>query len=149
MTPIVVTRATAPPPFLPLACDAVRRTGASAILILPEGPMDWDALRPHGNEIPLLVASASQRLLDAVQAAGLTAIEMEPTEAAIAERISLALIEAVANDRLQAGDRVVVVYSGFEAEAIDSLSVIRLGEHLERLTSRDLRAWRPRCRSRP
>ena len=34
----------------------------------------------------------------------------------------------------------MVVYSGFEAEALDSLSVIRLGEHLERLTARDLRA---------
>ena len=33
-----------------------------------------------------------------------------------------------------------MVYSGFEAEALDSLSVIRLGEHLERLTARDLRA---------
>ena len=41
---------------------------------------------------------------------------------------------------LQAGARVVVVYSGFEAEALDSLTVIRLGEHLERLTARDLRA---------
>ena len=39
-------------------------------------------------------------------------IEVEPTEAAIAERITLALIEAVANDQLKAGARVVVVYSG-------------------------------------
>src|SRR5262249_59152761 len=70
----------------------------------------------------------------------LIAVEAEPSEAVIAERISLALIEAVANDQLHAGDRVVVVYSGFEAEAIDSLSVVRLGEHLERLTARDLRA---------
>ncbi len=144
MTPIVVTRAPAiaPPPFLPLAIDAARGTGASAILILPEGPMDWDALRLHSHDtdVPVLVASASQRQLEAVRRAGLAAIEVEPTEAAIADRISLALIEAVANDRLQAGDRVVVVYSGFEAEALDSLSVIRLGEHLERLTSRDLRA---------
>ncbi len=40
----------------------------------------------------------------------------------------------------------MVVYSGFEAEALDSLTVIRLGEHLERLTARDLRAlevWVP------
>lgn len=142
MTPIVVTRAIAiaAPPFLPLAADAARRTGASAILILPEGPMDWDTLRSHETDVPVLVASASPRQLEAVRRAGLTAIEVEQTEAAIADRISLALIEAVANDRLQAGDRVVVVYSGFEAEALDSLSVIRLGEHLERLTSRDLRA---------
>ena len=41
---------------------------------------------------------------------------------------------------------MVVAYSGFEAEALDSLTVIRLGEHLERLTARDLRAletWVP------
>ena len=85
------------------------------------------------------MASASERQLEAVRKAGLIAVEVEPTEAAISERISLALIEAVANDQLQAGARVVVAYSGFEAEAIDSLSVIRLGEHLERLTARDLR----------
>ena len=84
--------------------------------------------------------AASQRQLETIRKAGLVAIEVEPTEVAISERISLALIEAVANDILQAGARVVVVYSGFEAEALDSLSVIRLGEHLERLTARDLRA---------
>ena len=33
-----------------------------------------------------------------------------------------------------------MVYSGFEAEELDSLTVIRLGEHLEQLTARDLRA---------
>src|SRR6516165_4962084 len=103
--------------------------------------MDWDALRSQGDgAVPILVASPSQRQLEAVRKAGLIAVEVEPTEAAITERISLALIEAVANDHLPAGARVVVVYSGFEAEALDSLSVIRLGEHLERLTARDLRA---------
>jgi DNA integrity scanning protein DisA with diadenylate cyclase activity len=34
----------------------------------------------------------------------------------------------------------VVVYSGFEADTLDSITVVRLGEHLERLTARDLRA---------
>jgi DNA integrity scanning protein DisA with diadenylate cyclase activity len=130
-----------PRPFLPLACDAARRSGASGILILPEGPMDWGLVREQGgDEWPILVASPSQRQLEAIRKAGLIAVEVEPSEAAIAERISLALIEAVANDQLRAGARVVVVYSGFEAEAIDSLSVIRLGEHLERLTAGDLRA---------
>src|SRR5262249_51017829 len=89
---------------------------------------------------PILVAAASQRQLEAIRRAGLIAVEVEPSEAAIAERISLALIEAVANDQLQAGDRGGVGYSGFEAEAIDSLSVLRLGEHRERLTARDVRA---------
>ncbi len=103
--------------------------------------MDWDLARARVTmRSPILVAAGTRKQLEAVRKAGLIAVEVEPTEAAIAERISLALIEAVANDHLQAGARVVVVYSGFEAEALDSLSVIRLGEHLERLTARDLRA---------
>jgi DNA integrity scanning protein DisA with diadenylate cyclase activity len=124
-----------------MALEAARRSGASGVLILPEGPMEWDSVRSEGDgDIPILVAAASPRQLEAIRKAGLIAVEIEPSEAVIAERISLALIEAVSNDQLQAGDRVVVAYSGFEAEAIDSLSVIRLGEHLERLTARDLRA---------
>ncbi len=141
MTPSVVSKATAPLPFLSLACEAARRLGAIGVLILAEGPMEWDVVRVLASkEIAILVASSSQRQLESIRKAGLVAIEVEPTEVAISERISLALIEAVANDILQAGARVVVVYSGFEAEALDSLSVIRLGEHLERLTARDLRA---------
>jgi DNA integrity scanning protein DisA with diadenylate cyclase activity len=141
VTPSVVSKATAPLPFLSLACEAARRLGARGVLILPEEPMDWEVVRVFKtSDVSILVASASQRQLDIVRKAGLTAIEVEPSEAAITERISLALIEAVANDHLPAGAKVVVVYSGFEAEALDSLSVIRLGEHLERLTARDLRA---------
>ena len=58
--------------------------------------------------------------------------------------MSLALLEAVRSDKLHQGSDVVVVYNGIEVgqgphEAMDSLSVIHLGEHLERLTSQDLR----------
>ncbi len=59
----------------------------------------------------------------------------EASESAITERITLALIEAVANDQLTAGARVVVAYSGFESETLDSITVVRLGEHLEQLGS--------------
>jgi DNA integrity scanning protein DisA with diadenylate cyclase activity len=126
---------------LSLACEAARRLGAVGVLILAEGPMDWDVIRVlSSSDVAILVASSSQRQLEAIREAGLIAVEVEPTEVAISERISLALIEAVANDQLRSGARVVVVYSGFEAELLDSMSVIRLGEHLERLTARDLRA---------
>jgi diadenylate cyclase len=141
VTPSVVPKATAPLPFLSLACEVARRLSAVTVLILPEGPMDWDIVRILSNdEVPIVVAGSAERQIEAIRKAGLVAVEVEPTEVAISERISLALIEAVANDVVKAGARVVVVYSGFEAEALDSLSVIRLGEHLERLTARDLRA---------
>ncbi|HEV3162894.1 MAG TPA: DNA integrity scanning protein DisA nucleotide-binding domain protein [Isosphaeraceae bacterium] len=137
MTP-VLTKATNT--LLELACGAVGRLGAVGLLLLPEGPMDWEDVRESTGETKVLVAVASGRHLEAVRNAALTPLEVEPTEAAITERITLALIEAVANDHLTAGARVVVVYSGFEAETLDSITVVRLGEHLERLTARDLRA---------
>ncbi|HID78373.1 MAG TPA: hypothetical protein EYP56_20580, partial [Planctomycetaceae bacterium] len=45
----------------------------------------------------------------------------------------------VADDLLSPGASVVAVYSGFDAELVDSVSVIHLSEHLERLTARELR----------
>src|SRR5205085_3924104 len=52
---------------------------------------------------------------------------------------------AVRSEQLRTGADVVAVYNGIdvgvdEPEHIDSLSVIHLGEHLERLTPRDLRS---------
>ena len=125
---------------LGLAGEAVPRLDAVGLLILPEGPMDWRAVRASSADVRMLVAVASDRHIEPARAAGLIPIEVEPSEAGIIERISLALIEAVANDHLTAGDRVVVVYSGFEAETLDSVTAVRLGEHLERLTASDLRA---------
>ena len=136
--PAALTKATTN--FLALACEAVGRLGAVGVLILPQGAMDWEAIRAVTEDVLVLVATASARHLEAIREAGLVPVEVEATDVAIHERITLALIEAVANDHLRAGARVVVVHSGFEAETLDSLTVVRLGEHLERLTSRDLRA---------
>ncbi len=138
MTPTAATKAT--PNLLALAFEAVPRLGVVGLMILPESTIDWTALPASAAGVRTLVASSSDRQLDAVRAAGLVAVEVEPVDAAITERISLALIEAVANDHLRAGDRVAVLYAGFESEILDTLTVVRLGEHLERLTSRDLRA---------
>jgi DNA integrity scanning protein DisA with diadenylate cyclase activity len=138
VTPIALSKATTS--LLGMACEAVDQLGATGVLILPEGPMDWESIRASCPEGRLLVAVPSPRQAEAVADAGLIALEVDPGASAVPERITLALIEAVANDHLTAGARVIVVYSGFEAETLDSLTVVRLGEHLERLTSRDLRA---------
>ncbi len=114
--------------------------GAVGVLVLPEGPLDWQTVRESCAETRLLIALAQPKNIEAARDAGLTVVEVDPTDAAITERITLALIQAVADGELKSGARVVVVYSGFEAETLDSIAVIRLGEHLERLTARDLRA---------
>ncbi|MFO0960620.1 MAG: diadenylate cyclase [Isosphaeraceae bacterium] len=137
-----MTPAASPNPgltILGLAREAADRLDAVGVLLMPETPLDWAAVRQATGEIRLLGAVNTPRARQAVEQAGLIPVPVEPTDAGIAERITLALIEAVANDQLAAGDRVVVAYSGFEAEIIDSVSIVRLGEHLERLTARDLR----------
>ena len=103
MTPNVVSKATAPLPILSLACEAASGWAASGVLIMPEGSLEWELVRSVCAESSVFVAAPRSRQLDAIRKAGLVAIEVEPTEAAIAERISLALIEAVANDQLRAG----------------------------------------------
>jgi diadenylate cyclase len=136
--PTTLNKATAN--LLGMAVEAVDRLGAAGLLILPETPLDWDDVRElAGPETTVLVAVGENQLQN-VREAGLVPVEVEPTEATIADEITLALIEAVANEVLGSGARVVVAYSAFEPEALDSISVIRLGERLERLSARDLRA---------
>src|SRR5262249_20333444 len=70
--------------------------------------------------------------------------DIEPGPTPTQERMSLALLEAVAGEKLRPGADVVALYNGIEAEEgkpepIDSLSVIHLGEHLERLSAQELR----------
>ena len=147
MTPTAMTKATRD--LLELACAAAERFGAVGVLVIAEGPMDWEAMKGLAGGVTLYVAIESELAVEEVREAGLVPVEVEPTEAAIIERITLALIEAVATDLLRAGARVVVVYSGFEADELDSMTVVRLGEHLERLTRRaTFGPWRPRSRSR-
>ena len=125
--------------LLALASDAVGRFSAAGILILPEDALDWSLVRNACEDHKVMVALSTKRAIDTSREAGLVPLDVDPSEAAITERITLALIQAVADEHLRSGNRVVVVYSGFEAANLDSIAIVRLGEHLERLTSRDLR----------
>jgi DNA integrity scanning protein DisA with diadenylate cyclase activity len=75
---------------------------------------------------------------------GVTLLDLEPDPRPMEEKVNLALLKAVANEQLQPGAHVILLYNGIATdpgrpEPIDSLSVIHLGEHLERLTASDLR----------
>ncbi|QDV38802.1 DNA integrity scanning protein DisA nucleotide-binding domain protein [Tautonia plasticadhaerens] len=124
--------------LLEMACSAVDQLSAAGLLLLPDGNLDWESVREVAGQTRVLVA-VSERQMEAVSGAGLVPVEVEATDAGIVERITLALIESVANDLLRSGARIVVVYAAFDSE-LDSISTIRLGERLERLSSRDLRA---------
>ncbi len=118
---------------------------ADAVLVLTETDLEWSAVREYLGDARLLVAAEDPQLNEFFkQNAELTVLDIEPSRASTKERISQVLLEAVRNEQLRHGADVVVLYNGIEApgdapEPVDSLSVIHLGEHLERLTARDLR----------
>ncbi|MBX3423926.1 MAG: DNA integrity scanning protein DisA nucleotide-binding domain protein [Pirellulaceae bacterium] len=116
------------------------QTGADAMLLLLDGPMDWEKLRqtlPHGIE-NVIVAADSANDLKGAELAGLLPLTLHKEKSPLLERLQHALLEAVADGYLPTDGNVVAVYSAFEQQKLDSISSIRLDDRLRRLTTRDL-----------
>ncbi len=118
---------------------------ADAVLLLTEVEMDWDAIVEALGPCRLLVAVEEGPLARQLRGRrDLTVLDIDPGPTPTQERMSLALLEAIRTDQLHQGADVIALYNGIEAEEgkpehIDSLSIIHLGEHLERLSARELR----------
>lgn len=128
-----------------LAGRLVSLSDADAILFLLERPTDWARLREStGDHYVLLAGDSEESLAGAAEDEFDTILLNMPSESPVYERLTQALLEGVADELLPTGARVVAVYSSFEPSVIDSLSIIRLGEHLGQLTVRDLRQLKTR-----
>ena len=110
-----------------------------ALLLLLDGPTDWEDLRSIADGQTVLVAADKAEIVPGAADAGFAIVLLDMPGSPVYERLTQSLLECVADDLLAPGARVAALYSGFEAGAIDSISVIRLHEHLGRLTVRDLR----------
>jgi DNA integrity scanning protein DisA with diadenylate cyclase activity len=111
---------------------------AEAVLLLTEKSLNWAELGDFAEDTKFLVAADRDMLLDAATEGRIRPIPLEESTVPIHERLTQALLEAVADDYLQPGAKVVALYSGFDADGVDSISVVSLSEHLGRLTARDL-----------
>jgi DNA integrity scanning protein DisA with diadenylate cyclase activity len=112
---------------------------ADALLVMLDGPTEWERLREGAGQEKILVAASEIGALEGAREAGLETVLLEMHDAPVFEKLTQALLESVADEILTPSADVVAVYSGFEAGSIDSISFIRLDEHLGRLTARDLR----------
>jgi DNA integrity scanning protein DisA with diadenylate cyclase activity len=122
-----------------LASKMRSATDADALLVMVNGPADWQLLKRRSRSYLVLVAgNDSQQMHDASEA-GLPTVLLESDETPVLEQLSRALLASVADELLLPGSEVVALYSGFETGSIDSVSHIRLEDHLRRLTARDLR----------
>ena len=125
--------------FYDMAIQLSASVEADALVVVVDGPTDWQKLKEKAGKTQVVVASDSAEHLTGAHEAGLDTVAVNLPDAPVFERLTQALLESVADDILVPGAEVIAIYSGFEAGKIDSMSYIRLDEHLGRLTARDLR----------
>ncbi len=113
---------------------------ANAILIFPEVPLDWGKFKKLLEDERAIVASMKSDILSAAVIHGFASIHLHfDGGASIYEKMTHAILEAVADDLIPHGSRVMALYSALDPAQLDSISIINLNEHLERLSGRDLR----------
>jgi diadenylate cyclase len=118
---------------------------ADAVLIVAETGLDWDVVRAKLSNCRLMVAAQGRALTQKLrETPGIELLEIDTGPMPVVDRMSVSLLRAVADEKLHPGAHVVVLYNGIAAEQgrpepVDSLSVLHLGEHLERMSAHDLR----------
>ncbi|MEX2025994.1 MAG: hypothetical protein WEH44_01815, partial [Pirellulaceae bacterium] len=125
--------------YVALALKLCRATDAEALLVMLSGPTDWNRLKAQANSMKIVVAADTVEEAAGAIEAGLATIIVGMEDAPVIEKLTQALLNGVAREILLPGGGIVVIYSGFEADTIDSISFVRLDEHLGRLTARDLK----------
>jgi DNA integrity scanning protein DisA with diadenylate cyclase activity len=123
-----------------LACaeQLVQDLQAQAVVVLADIPYDFIAMKQLLNQARLVVASDEPEVHRIAAEDGIDLVTLVHDPEARRLQLSQALLEAIADELLSTGDRVIALYPGFESHAIDTISVINLTENLSRLTSRDL-----------
>jgi DNA integrity scanning protein DisA with diadenylate cyclase activity len=122
-----------------LAVQFATTTKADALLVLLEGPTDWEELKKRGGPARIVVAGDEPEELQGADQFGLATVVLHMEDASVLDRLTQAVLQCVVQGILERGARVVALFSGFDPGKIDSISFVRLEEHLGRLTTRDLR----------
>ncbi len=113
-------------------------TEAVAVVMLAEVPYNFAEIRDSLKKTRLIVTSDKPDVQQAAKEDEVAIVPLQDEPQTRQYQVSQALLEAISDELLRSGDAVVAVYAGFDKEMLDTLTYIRLGEHLTSLTSRDL-----------
>lgn len=111
---------------------------ARAVVLLSEEAYDFKAVQKLLRGIRLIVAAEQSEILQAAREDNVDLIAVEHEPQTRSTEVSQVLLEAIADELLQSGDVVVAVYSAYDKDTCDTLSLIHLADQLAKLTSRDL-----------
>jgi DNA integrity scanning protein DisA with diadenylate cyclase activity len=123
--------------------EAARRiaaeSDAEAVVILADIPYNFAAIRRYLRRFRMVVASDKPDVQRAASEDGIDLVPLMHEPETRQLQLSQALLEAIADDLVRPGDKVVALYALYERDTIDSISLINLEAHLAKLTARDLR----------
>ena len=125
--------------FVDSAINLAESTSSAHVLLLLEYVADFEPIIRMAGDKQIIIASHLDSVVEQGQFAGIGVIQLERTDTTIHDQITQAILEAVANEWIEPGAKVVAVYSGFDNESVDTLSLIELNERLGKLTARDLK----------
>lgn len=120
------------------AGDVATDNDATAVVLLAEVPFNFAEIRTLLKKVPLLITSEDTEVQLAAKEDEVSVVSLQGEPQTRQAQVTQALLEAISDDLLRSGDSVVTVYAGFEKATLDTLTYIRLAEHLAALTSRDL-----------
>ncbi|MFV0446824.1 MAG: DNA integrity scanning protein DisA nucleotide-binding domain protein [Planctomycetaceae bacterium] len=130
------------PPQLSSLLKSAQQVGAdmqvAGVIMLAEWPYDFQEVAKALEPLKLIVASHVEEVQAAVAEDNLPIIQLSDEPQTRQVQLAQALVEAVADELLQTGSRVVALFSSFDRDAIDTQAIVSLYEHLSKLTSRDL-----------
>ena len=126
-------------PFVEAGVKLAKSSDAEAILILLESSTDWAQLKKKTSAFTLVIATNDESIHESAVEAEIQAIRLEMPAVTVQNQPTQAVLAGVAADTIKPGSTVVSIYSGFDTEQIDTVSVLKLTERLGRLTARDLR----------
>ncbi len=121
------------------ARQAVEDSDSQAIIILADLPFDFSEIQRFLKKTNLVVASDKPDVHRAAMEDDVDLVPLlhEPQTRQL--QLSQSLLEAIADDLIQSGDKIVALYPVYEKDMFDTMSIVNLAEHLARLTARDLR----------
>lgn len=111
---------------------------AAAVVLLADDAMDFKAVRRLLRGKRLVVGTDNETVQEAAREDEVDLVPILHEPQTRSTQVSQVLLEAIADELLQSGDTIVAVYSSYDNDRCDTISVIELSEQLAKLTSRDL-----------
>jgi len=110
---------------------------AEALILLADLPFSFASINKYLRSFRLVVASDKEEVQKAAEEDDIAFVRLHEPETRQFQ-LSQAILEAIADEFLASGEKVVALYSLMERDTIDSITLINLEEHLAKLTARDL-----------